>query len=105
MPSVVQMLKSLRVPFCAGFNSSQARLALTFEITGLSHIFKCRVFSGEDVKEGKPAPDLFLHAAERCGVAPLLPSKPACPPSGLSAAAMQSRAARPSHAGWRNRHL
>jgi len=70
MAGVVQMLKSLRVPFCVGSNSSQERLAMTFEITGLSHFFKGRVFSGEDVKEGKPAPDLFLHAAERCGVAP-----------------------------------
>lgn len=70
MVGVVQMLQSLRVPFCVGSNSSQARLAMTFEITGLSHFFKGRVFSGEDVKEGKPAPDLFLHAAARCGVAP-----------------------------------
>jgi HAD superfamily hydrolase (TIGR01509 family) len=70
MAGAVQMLKSLRVPFCVGSNSSQARLAMTFEITGLSHFFQGRVFSGEDVKEGKPAPDLFLHAAARCGVAP-----------------------------------
>lgn len=70
MAGVVEMLRSLPVPFCVGSNSSQARLAMTFEVTGLSHFFKGRVFSGEDVKEGKPAPDLFLHAAARCGVAP-----------------------------------
>ena len=70
MAGVVQMLESLRVPFCVGSNSSQARLAMTFEVTGLTHFFTGRVFSGEDVKEGKPAPDLFLHAAARCGVAP-----------------------------------
>ena len=70
MAGVVQMLKSLRLPFCVGSNSSQARLAMTFEVTGLAHFFKGRIFSGEDVKEGKPAPDLFLHAAARCGVAP-----------------------------------
>lgn len=43
---------------------------MTFEVTGLTHFFTGRIFSGEDVKEGKPAPDLFLHAAARCGVAP-----------------------------------
>ena len=70
MAGVVQMLESLHLPFCVGSNSSQARLAMTFEITGLTHFFTGRIFSGEDVKEGKPAPDLFLHAAARCGVAP-----------------------------------
>ena len=70
MAGVAQMLKSLRLPFCVGSNSSQARLAMTFEVTGLAPFFKGRIFSGEDVKEGKPAPDLFLHAAARCGVAP-----------------------------------
>jgi HAD superfamily hydrolase (TIGR01509 family) len=70
MAGVEQMLKSLRMPFCVGSNSSQARLAMTFEITGLADLFKGRIFSGEDVKEGKPAPDLFLHAAARCGVLP-----------------------------------
>ncbi len=70
MSGVVQMLESLRVPFCVGSNSSHARLVLTFDATGLSHFFEGRVFSSDDVKEPKPAPDLFLHAAARCGVAP-----------------------------------
>lgn len=67
---VVETLGAMRVPFCVGSNSSRARLALTFEVTGLGHFFKGRVFSGEDVKEGKPAPDLFLHAAASCDVLP-----------------------------------
>lgn len=58
------------IPFCVASNSSQARLALTFKVTGLGPFFEGRVFSGEDVKEGKPAPDLFLHAAASCGVSP-----------------------------------
>jgi beta-phosphoglucomutase-like phosphatase (HAD superfamily) len=32
--------------------------------------FGDRIFSGEDVEHGKPAPDLFLHAADVMGVEP-----------------------------------
>ncbi len=70
MPGVVPLLSALRLPFCVGSNSSLARLAMTFEVTGLGPFFQGRVFSGEQVKEGKPAPDLFLHAAASCGIAP-----------------------------------
>jgi beta-phosphoglucomutase-like phosphatase (HAD superfamily) len=39
--------------------------------TGLTRWFDDgRIFSSQDVGRGKPAPDLFLHAAERMGVAP-----------------------------------
>jgi beta-phosphoglucomutase-like phosphatase (HAD superfamily) len=39
--------------------------------TGLDRWFgEERIFSSEDVGRGKPAPDLFLYAAERMGVAP-----------------------------------
>lgn len=32
--------------------------------------FAGRIFSAGEVRRGKPAPDLFVHAAERMGVAP-----------------------------------
>jgi HAD superfamily hydrolase (TIGR01509 family) len=39
--------------------------------TGLDRWFEeDRVYSSQDVGRGKPAPDLFLYAAERMGVAP-----------------------------------
>jgi HAD superfamily hydrolase (TIGR01509 family) len=38
--------------------------------TGLyRHFGEGRIFSAEDVGRGKPAPDLFLHAARTMGVA------------------------------------
>lgn len=41
----------------------------TLELLGIDGIFPI-VVTAEDVKRGKPAPDMFLLAAERMGVAP-----------------------------------
>ena len=38
--------------------------------TGLRPRFEGRIFSATEVANGKPAPDLFLHAAGRLGTAP-----------------------------------
>ncbi|MDQ1683206.1 MAG: hypothetical protein QOH99_1747, partial [Frankiaceae bacterium] len=36
--------------------------------TGLLAGFEGRIFSASEVENGKPAPDLFLHAAARMGI-------------------------------------
>lgn len=41
----------------------------SLEITGLLSLFRA-VVTADDVKHGKPSPDMFLLAAERLGVAP-----------------------------------
>jgi beta-phosphoglucomutase-like phosphatase (HAD superfamily) len=45
-------------------------MRLTLGLTGLLDRFDGRIFSATEVERGKPAPDLFLHAAERSGVLP-----------------------------------
>jgi beta-phosphoglucomutase-like phosphatase (HAD superfamily) len=40
------------------------------QLTGLHEYFAGNVFSASEVANGKPAPDLFLHAAARMGVTP-----------------------------------
>jgi HAD superfamily hydrolase (TIGR01509 family) len=54
--------------------ASQGRIAkthMTLGITGLSDLFEDdRLFSSTMVAHGKPAPDLFLHAARSCGQPP-----------------------------------
>ena len=45
-------------------------MQLSLGITGLLPKFKGRVFSVTDVEKGKPAPDLFLYAAEKCNANP-----------------------------------
>jgi beta-phosphoglucomutase-like phosphatase (HAD superfamily) len=45
-------------------------MRLTLGLTGLRERFEGRVFSADEVERGKPAPDLFLFAAERMGARP-----------------------------------
>ncbi len=42
----------------------------TLGLTGLCDAFEGRIFSATEVEHGKPAPDLFLHAAASLGVEP-----------------------------------
>ena len=65
LPGLVALLDSLPLPYCVASNSSHERLRFTFEATALSHYFAGRIYSADDVANGKPAPDLFLHAAKQ----------------------------------------
>jgi HAD superfamily hydrolase (TIGR01509 family) len=70
MPGIPEVLDALRVPYCVASSSMLDRLSLSLEVTGLLARFTPHLFSAIMVAQGKPAPDLFLHAAERMGVAP-----------------------------------
>ncbi|MBO8192665.1 HAD family hydrolase [Streptomyces oryzae] len=73
MPGVPELLDALDargVPHCVASSGSHARIRHSLTAAGLWHRFTGRIFSAEDVREGKPAPDLFLHAAAVCGVPP-----------------------------------
>ena len=58
------------VPHCIASSSSPARLGLCLQVLALEQEFEGRVFSAEMVKRGKPAPDIFLLAAERLDAKP-----------------------------------
>ncbi|MEK9725039.1 MAG: HAD-IA family hydrolase [Rhodospirillaceae bacterium] len=58
------------VPKCIASSSSPDRLALCLDVLGLAETFGDRIFSASTVARGKPHPDIFLHAAERMGIAP-----------------------------------
>jgi HAD superfamily hydrolase (TIGR01509 family) len=70
MADVEAMLRGLNCPYCLATSSSPQRLAVSLGVTGLAPYFAGRCFTTLDVERGKPAPDLFLHAAARMGVAP-----------------------------------
>ncbi len=67
---VADALARLPGPRCVASSSDRARIALTLRLTGLDGFFGSHIFSGAEVARGKPAPDLFLHAARVMGVAP-----------------------------------
>ena len=63
---VHEMLDALEDPRCICSNSRGERLRISLSHTGLWDRFRPYVFSARDVRAGlgKPAPDVFLHAAE-----------------------------------------
>jgi HAD superfamily hydrolase (TIGR01509 family) len=68
---VLEELVGDGVPYCVASSGSHERIRVGHRTTGLERFFDDgRIFSSEDVGRGKPAPDLFLYAAERMGVAP-----------------------------------
>jgi HAD superfamily hydrolase (TIGR01509 family) len=70
MPGIGDLLAALRTPYCLASSSGRERIALSLELTGLAGRFAGHVFGAEMVARGKPAPDLFLHAAKTMGAAP-----------------------------------
>ncbi|MFF4632533.1 HAD family hydrolase [Streptomyces griseorubiginosus] len=68
---VLEKLVGDGVPYCVASSGSHARIRVGHRAAGLDQWFEdARIFSSEDVGRGKPAPDLFLYAAERMGVEP-----------------------------------
>ena len=63
-------LAGLRRPKAVASSSTVRSLTRKLSLTGLADWFGEHVYSAEHVENGKPAPDLFLHAADRLGVAP-----------------------------------
>jgi HAD superfamily hydrolase (TIGR01509 family) len=58
------------LPFCVASSSQPERIRLSLRLTGLLAIFDPRIYSATMVERGKPAPDLFLHAAQAMGARP-----------------------------------
>ena len=67
---VVAALDAIAIPTCVASSGTHEKIRFTLGLTGLYERFAGRIFSVSDVARGKPAPDLFLHAAARMGVPP-----------------------------------
>ncbi|CAL9546375.1 HAD family hydrolase [Streptomyces sp. enrichment culture] len=68
---VLEKLAADGAAYCVASSGSHERIRVGHRKTGLDRWFDdARIFSSQDVGRGKPAPDLFLYAAERMGVEP-----------------------------------
>jgi HAD superfamily hydrolase (TIGR01509 family) len=66
----IRRLQAAGATLAVGSQGSHDKMQLTLGVTGLLPHFQGRIFSASDVKHPKPAPDLFLHAAESLGFSP-----------------------------------
>jgi len=68
---VAEFAESLagRFPLAVASGSEEPTVRGCLEATGLIHLFET-IITPKLVKHGKPAPDMFLLAAERMGIAP-----------------------------------
>jgi len=67
---VADALDQITVQTCVASSGSHEKMNFTLGLTGLLDRFVGHIFSVDEVAHGKPAPDIFLHAAERMGVPP-----------------------------------
>ena len=70
MQGVMEVLDRLAVPFCVATGSSPLRVTRSLEVTNLAAKVNGNVFTAAMVTHGKPAPDIFLHAAAAMGIPP-----------------------------------
>lgn len=69
---VLTQLRQFHIPFCVASSGTPEKIRHSLDLTGLRPWFGDHLFSAAQVVHGKPAPDLFLFAAETMGVAPEL---------------------------------
>ncbi len=67
---VVDALDQITIRKCVASSGTHEKMRYTLGLTGLYDRFDGYIFSATEVPNGKPAPDLFLYAAERMGVHP-----------------------------------
>ncbi|MBS0529066.1 MAG: HAD family hydrolase [Proteobacteria bacterium] len=69
-PHIHDALAAITQRVCVASSGSHERMRISLGRTSLYDRFAPNIFSSSEVRNGKPAPDLFLYAAERMGVSP-----------------------------------
>lgn len=69
---IFELLNQCELPYCLCSNSTYQNIEDMLSLLGLFHFFEGRIFSAPDMgtKKPKPAPDIFLYAAEQFKISP-----------------------------------
>jgi len=73
MPGAVETVRCLSdagMPMCVASNGTREKMVVTLEVTGLAGYFGDKFYGVDQVAYGKPAPDIYLLAAQNMGVPP-----------------------------------
>ena len=70
LPHIDQALDAITQAVCVASSGSHERMRVSLGCAGLYDRFAPNIFSATQVANGKPAPDLFLFAAEQMRAAP-----------------------------------
>jgi len=85
--STLAIVRAAGVAVCVASQGKLSKTRLSLELTGLRELVPPdALFSAEQVRSGKPSPDLFLHAAATMGVDPGACAVVEDTPSGVAAA-------------------
>ena len=69
VPELLQHLKANQIPCAVASSTAHELVCLVLKHIGIFDYFDA-IVSGEDVAHGKPAPDVYLKAAEKIGISP-----------------------------------
>ncbi len=70
VPGIHRAVADIDLPTAVASNSRHERIRMSLELVGLLPAFDGTIVSAEDVAAGKPAPDVYLRAAQLIGVPP-----------------------------------
>ena len=70
VPGIHELIESLTVPICIGSNGTRSEILLRLKLANLTEFFGNAIFSGLEVPHAKPAPDVFLAAAQSFNIPP-----------------------------------
>lgn len=70
VPGIHGLIDSLSVPICVASNGSREEITLRLKIANLTERFGDAIFSGTEVPHPKPAPDVYLAAAQAFNTPP-----------------------------------
>lgn len=65
-----ELVRSLPIPICVASNGSRDEINLRLRLSNLAPFFGNAIFSGLEVTNPKPAPDVYLAAARSFGIEP-----------------------------------